>query len=368
MEKQLCEGTVTRDRRKKKTLTTRYGDITVLKSHKYMQGIKNGFGISPYMQELMTYSGQLDCYGRCEEILEKYTQVKVHPSRIYRVTDYVSESLEKEDIKTERTLKPVSKENYLYVEIDGSMISTRKNEEPWKEVKLGRLFRDVDCMNPNTDKSYLQASQYVGHFGSSVNFCKKIKGIIDSYGDMNERLVFINDGAAWIREWIADTYPIAHSILDFYHAAEYLYEFAEKAFSDTSEKELWCKRQKELLLSSDVETVIANINSSKSKEEDKKRITTYYQNNKARMQYNKSLTGVCGIIGSGAIESAHRTVIQKRMKQSGQRWSAKGAKNMLRLRVFDMNRQWTKVIDLIFNPIIIYRICQEKFSFFLKKK
>lgn len=54
-----------------------------------------------------------------------------------------------------------------------------------------------------------------------------------------------------------------------------------------------------------------------------------------------------GLIGSGAIESAHRTVVQKRMKQSGQRWSNKGAQNMLNLRVLKMNDQWEKVIQLI---------------------
>jgi hypothetical protein len=52
------------------------------------------------------------------------------------------------------------------------------------------------------------------------------------------------------------------------------------------------------------------------------------------------------IIGSGAIESVHRTVIQKRMKLSGQRWSKKGAQNMLNLRVTYMNDQWSKVIQL----------------------
>ena len=65
------------------------------------------------------------------------------------------------------------------------------------------------------------------------------------------------------------------------------------------------------------------------------------------MKYKYYLNIGCGIIGSGAIESAHRTVIQKRMKQSGQRWSTKGAKNMLRLRVISMNKQWAKVIDVI---------------------
>jgi hypothetical protein len=316
-----------------------------------MQGVRNGFGISPYMQELMVYAGHLDCYKKCDEILEKFTSVKVNPPQVYRVTDHVSESLKGEDLKIERTLQPLSKEDVLYVEIDGSMIPTRKNDEPWKEVKLGRLFRGNDCLNPNSDASYLLDSQYVGHFGASGDFCKKQEGIIDAYGDLKDRLVFINDGATWIREWIADTYPLAVSVLDYYHALEYLYEFAEKAFPDApSEKDKWCNEQKDLLLASDVKTVLENISLTKANEKDKKKITTYYQNNKDRMKYKQYRNIGCGIIGSGAIESAHRTVIQKRMKLSGQRWSTKGAKNMLRLRVISMNKQWAKVIDFLKAP------------------
>jgi hypothetical protein len=316
-----------------------------------MQGLKNGFGISPYMQELMTYAGHLDCYGNCDEILEKFTSVKVNPSQVYRVTDHVSESLKGEDLKIERTLQPVSKENVLYVEIDGSMILTRKEDEPWKEVKLGRLFRDVDCLNPNTEVAYLQDSQYVGHFGKSIDFCKQLGGVIDSYGDLKDRLVFINDGATWIREWIADNYPLAVSVLDYYHALEYLYEFAEKAFPNApSEKDNWCDEQKKLLLASELETVLDHISLTNANEKDKKKIINYYQNNKERMKYKQYRAIGCGIIGSGAIESAHRTVIQKRMKLSGQRWSIKGAKNMLRLRVFAMNKQWAKVIDFLKTP------------------
>jgi hypothetical protein len=315
-----------------------------------MQEHKQGIGISPYMQELMVYAAHLDSYVKCEEILEKYTAVKVCPAQIYRVTEQVSESLKDEDIKSERKLQPVSKENVLYVEIDGSMISTRKNEEPWKEVKLGRLFRDADCLNPNTENSYMQDSQYVGHFGDHKEFCTRIKGVIDAYGDLKDKLVFINDGATWIREWISDTYPLAVSMLDFYHASEYLYDFAGKYFSDHCEKEQWCECQKELLLACEVETVLANISSTSAKEEDKKKITTYYQNNKERMKYRQYRDIGCGIIGSGAIESAHRTVIQKRMKLSGQRWSTQGARNMLRLRVISMNRQWDKVINILKLP------------------
>lgn len=64
------------------------------------------------------------------------------------------------------------------------------------------------------------------------------------------------------------------------------------------------------------------------------------------MDYKRYQQIGCGIIGSGAIESAHRTVVQKRMKQSGQRWSMKGAQNMLNLRVVKKNLQWSKIINL----------------------
>jgi hypothetical protein len=159
-----------------------------------MEGVRHGFGISPYLQELMTYAGHLECYAKSEEILEKFTQVKVSSSQVYRVTDCVGESLEEEEKRAERLLPPLSKEDVLYAEIDGSMICTR-NKESWKEIKLSRLFRGSDCLNPNSESSYLTDSQYVGHFGNSADFGKKLQKVIDSYGDLKDRLIFLTDGA-----------------------------------------------------------------------------------------------------------------------------------------------------------------------------
>jgi len=51
---------------------------------------------------------------------------------------------------------------------------------------------------------------------------------------------------------------LAGSVLDFYHATEYLYDFADKvAFENQSQKSQWCDYQKDLLLASDVEVIIA---------------------------------------------------------------------------------------------------------------
>ena len=297
----------------------------------------------------MTYAGHLDSYVKSNEILERFLSVAVNPAQVYRVTDYVAGVLKEEETHCERLLPPVAKDDVLYVEIDGSMLCTRESD-PWKEVKLGRIFKGADCLNPNTTSSYLHCSQYVAHLGKSNDFGEKLQLEIDAYGNLRNRLVFLSDGAAWIREWIADHYPLSYTILDFYHAMEHLYQFADLAFAQTPhEKQAWSDQQKELLLESDVETVLQNIAATDAKESDKKKLITYYQNNKKRMKYKEYQHIGCGIIGSGAIESAHRTVIQKRMKLAGQRWSLKGAENMLQLRVVAMNRQWHKVIDVCKN-------------------
>jgi hypothetical protein len=103
-----------------------------------------------------------------------------------------------EDAIPERTLPPVSQTDVPYVGTDGSMICTR-NRESRKEIKPASLFRGSDCLNPNSDSSYLTGSQYAGHFGNSVGFGEKLQKVIDSYGDLKNRPVFLTGGAAWIQ-------------------------------------------------------------------------------------------------------------------------------------------------------------------------
>ncbi|HAY28077.1 MAG TPA: ISKra4 family transposase, partial [Candidatus Accumulibacter sp.] len=46
--------------------------------------------------------------------------------------------------------------------------------------------------------------------------------------------------------------------------------------------------------------------------------------------------------GSGEIESAHRYVIQDRLKRAGAWWKLKNAKHMLALRVCRANQEWDR--------------------------
>jgi hypothetical protein len=55
------------------------------------------------------------------------------------------------------------------------------------------------------------------------------------------------------------------------------------------------------------------------------------------------------LIGSGAIESAHRNVFDKRLKLWGQGWTKKGLQQVANLSVGYKNQQWNKVEKLIKN-------------------
>jgi hypothetical protein len=296
------------------------------------------------VQEKMVYVGQMDCYENSSEVLEKLASVKVGATQIYRLTDLYGKGVE-DKVNAERTLTPLKPDEVLYSQADGSMVLTR--EDGWKEVKVGRIFKSSDCIHANPNRGWISNSQYVAHLGSSKDFTLTMDNVLESFGELDKRLIFISDGATWIKNWIEDAFPKAITILDYYHACEHLHQFSSSFFTDKATEQKWTTRQKELLLKSQVLKVVKNIKTLAGANNEKaEQLIAYYQTNKDRMDYQHYKQIGCGIIGSGAIESAHRTVIQKRMKLSGQRWSKKGAQNMLNLRVVNKNQQWSKIIEM----------------------
>jgi hypothetical protein len=325
------------------------GEITISNALAFSQG-NGGFQISGLLQELMVYAGTLDCYGRCEEIVAKFLCVPVSETQVYRLTDVYGEQVGETVDFTTRTEPPLHPTDTLYVEADASMILTR--EQGWKEVKVGRLFKASDCLHAEGKPGVITHSQYLTHLGGHRVFTQGLEELIEAYTLSQPQLIFLTDGAPWLRNWIEDAFPSAVSILDFYHLMEHVYGFAEAFFEDKGAAGQWAEAQKALFLQSKAEEVVMNIEalpSFKQKQSLRAKLLAYLEANFDRMDYKHYQTIGCGIIGSGAIESAHRTVVQKRMKLSGQRWSKKGATNMLHLRVVYMNNQWDKVIHLAKN-------------------
>lgn len=251
----------------------------------------------------------------------------------------------------EAILKPVlgavKKEEKVYVEVDGAMVLTRS--EGWKEVKVGRVFRQSDYIASGDGKAgWIRHSQYLAHVGDARGFTAKMDTMIDNYQLHPQQLIMLSDGAAWIQNWQQDAFPQATCILDFYHAKAHQYGNVKTAFTEVEAGKQWAAEQGELLLESRSKQVIANIKTlggPLALPAPAAALITYYENNESRMDYKAYRQLGIGIIGSGAIESAHWTLVQKRCKLTGQRWSIKGLQNMLNLKTVYLNDDWGKSIN-----------------------
>ncbi|MCP4551660.1 MAG: hypothetical protein GY834_06380, partial [Bacteroidetes bacterium] len=103
-------------------------------------------------------------------------------------------------------------------------------------------------------------------------------------------------------------------------------------------------------LEDDVGTVIKElkqlpISSNKKNETQKQNLINYYEKNRKRMRYNIFLKRGL-LIGSGAVESAHRNVLQQRMQLSGQRWTKTGFQQIANLRAIYKSDKWHRIREL----------------------
>ena len=305
------------------------------------------------MQEKMVFVGQNDCYGIGSEMLSRLLLVSINPMQLYRITNTYGKILEEDKVLNIDAIEDeslgINKEECVYAMVDGSMLFTR--EDKWKEVKVGRVFKESDCMEIGGERGWIKSSLYETYLGESSVFINRMDRLLSPYNAIDQRLIFICDGARWIWKWIGQAYPEAIQILDWYHAIEHLNDFAKSYFKEEKQRKKWVKKQKEQLHQSHTEQVLKAISDLKCKtkynKEAQRQLLQYYQENKCRMDYKKYREVGTGTISSGPIESAHREVVQKRMKLSGQMWTKSGAQNMLTLRSTHLSGKWDKVLQLI---------------------
>jgi hypothetical protein len=128
----------------------------------------------------------------------------------------------------------------------------------------------------------------------------------------------------------------AVQILDWYHLAEHISLCGNEVLGEgTQGSEEWAGRMRELLDEGKVEATMNKVEElpgrSPMKKQAKRQLITYLTNNRDRVEYPRYRQ--LGLpIGSGEVEADCKTIVQGRCKQSGMRWSKRGAEQVLRVR------------------------------------
>jgi hypothetical protein len=157
---------------------------------------------------------------------------------------------------------------------------------------------------------------------------------------MNRAEVWIGltDGGNGLEEFVRKNFsrdPVL--ILDFWHAADHLTELAKVLHPDDEEQRQslvtsWCHTLKHEGGQRLVEVLDSYVLPRKKAAQEKHaEVVNYLRNNVHRMDYPKYLANGW-LIGSGAVESACKTVVCQRLKQAGMRWREYGTDSMCHLR------------------------------------
>ena len=209
------------------------------------------------------------------------------------------------------------------------------------EAKIGCAFRQGFTANgaPVLDGGNIvriaETTKYTGTTEKIDGFCHQFTEFAIQNGMLNaSQIVFLSDGALWLRNMQTRLCPTAIFIVDFYHAAEHLDEVINALRFHSPEKRVEfagiCRGLLELGDIGQLTTLIrGKTNNSNEKTIEKK--LAYFERNADRMRYG--LFRAAGLfIGSGVMEAACKTVVGKRLKNAGMHWSKKNAKGLIALR------------------------------------
>ena len=164
-----------------------------------------------------------------------------------------------------------------------------------------------------------------------------------------DHVLFIADGAPWIWKRVpllVHALGLAaaqvHELLDFYHAVQHLGQVAalRKDWSAKA-RARWRTQQRRLLMQGEVEQVITAVRDlcrGRNSQAIRKH-REYFIRNQHRMAYAQ-LIALKLPIGSGAIESAVRRVVNLRLKGSSLFWCRASAEAILLLRSYYKAGRW----------------------------
>ena len=211
-----------------------------------------------------------------------------------------------------------------------------------REVKAGAIFI-ASTTKDNQPHRNLDTTTYVTTTHRREKFGKYLRHEFDRrFTTLPEIVLYITDGGKWLHSIHESDFPFAIEILDVYHAIEHLKPLMIGLGIKEGSKEwkyrhhYWSERIKSGKVQSVLDYIWNNMRERLGK--DAMREFKYYRSNVGRMKYDEYRANGW-FIGSGVIESACKSVIGQRFKQSGMIWSLKGAKALLPLRtLYKSNR------------------------------
>ena len=329
------------------------GELRLVRNYHYCKGCELGFyprdqelrlpeegEVSDAMERRILDFGVNDAFDAAAERWSIHCPIPISSNLIRRVVDRVGIRAESaySELSLQQACLPSPKEpaKFLVVAGDGSRLLTR--EEAWKEAKVGVVARGESFVEEKSRRRVSEA-RYVAVLGNQDEFRKGLAAALAAeHADEVTKIVWLGDGAAGNWTLAEELCPMAIQVLDMPHAVQHGMDCGKALLGETDPGlPLWEGRIHQLIDAPSPDAAIRELMDCLLLVENQDQIgalddlVRYYRNNETRMRY--TLFREMGLpVGSGIVESAHRHVLQVRMKRAGQHWSIVRARRMARLR------------------------------------
>ncbi len=305
--------------------------------------------LSEGVREWLIGLGATTSFVEAAEWLRRLTGLEVSAETIRQHTERRGQEFEAvQRLATERvkeTREPAGPldraPGMLVIETDGVQV---RYLDGWHEVKLGLVAgqKDGKLVAP----SYIAARESAEVFGPRLLAEAARRGALEVIaweGAVRQpglavlrEVVVLGDGAVWIWNLAAEHFGERIEIIDFYHASEHVWRVAKALYGEGTEAaKTWARERTKELLEQGAAPVQKALAEAKGETEETAEVLRvergYFRSNAARMDYPR-LQALGLPIGSGAVESSAKHLVQRRMKLPGARWSETGAQGVLNVR------------------------------------
>jgi hypothetical protein len=314
------------------------------------------------MCEVSFWAQNQSSFKAAEEIIYRVHGVMLGTTTIRAIAEYVGKIIFEEDTKAAEkiyenmnAIEWVNKrKGVLYIQTDGAALNTRikdKDGSSWRENKLGMVFSS-DNIQTRTNKkgeksNKILKKEYTSYIGNVNEFKKYLFAcaVKNGYGRY-EKTIMLSDGAVWIRNMCDELFPDAIQILDLYHLCENTYSYAKAILQNDEAKYVpWAEEIILKFKNSETDDVLDALKKYKNQKLPKGVVNlfNYVNSNIDRIDY-KHYSENGYYIGSGAIESGNKVVLQKRLKLAGMRWNEITAQYLLSLRTKYESGLWSDFV------------------------
>jgi hypothetical protein len=312
-----------------------------------------GFYTPQVRQRMAKAAALLGSYDEAAAML-KEEGIHVSVNQLRDVTAGIGRMLQRMTSQNSLTVEGRVQGRRIVVSMDGGRVrlreprrgKTKKGRKrfapKWREPRLFIIYA--------VDDEGRMADDFPPVIDGTMGSCDQLFALLLAYLrglNLTEaaRVLFVADGATWIWRRIPKLLKSlglqedkVQQLIDFWHAMEYLGKIADSKSLKGPRKTHWLKIQKKRLWRGEIGTVVEQIEmligSRPTKEQ--KTWLNYFVNHgltHRRMDYSRSRAHQMPI-GSGAIESAVRRVINLRVKSNAVYWLRHNAETMIRIRAW----------------------------------